>query len=688
MNRLQNETSPYLLQHADNPVDWYPWGAEALEKARREDKPVLLSIGYSACHWCHVMAHESFEDEATAAVMNRLFVNIKVDREERPDIDKIYQTAHQLITRRGGGWPLTVFLTPDGQLPFFAGTYFPNEPRYGMPAFAELLMQVAQYFETHRDEVVQQATAVVHALGSFEAGSADPAYMPDASPLAGLRAQLEGNFDADWGGFGDAPKFPHVSSLEYLLRHWRASAHGEEPDVQALFMTALTLTRMIEGGIYDQLGGGFFRYSVDREWSIPHFEKMLYDNGPLLALLAQLWQASGDDTFRRAAHETADWALREMRGPDGGFWSTLDADSEGEEGKFYAWRPDEVATALTESEYAAFGCRFGLNLPPNFEGQWHLQVRDSIENAAAAAGQINSGANALINSSREKLLNIRNQRIWPGRDEKILTSWNALMIRGMAIAGRALGRDDLIDAAVSGVQFLRTNLVDQNGGRKQLLAVRADGQARFSAYLDDHAFLIDTLLEVLQARWDTALLEFATQLADRLLSDFADEVRGGFYFTASNHEKLVHRSRTFSDDSMPSGNGVAALALGRLGHLLGEHRYLTAAERTLQAGGTLMADFPHGHASLIIALDEYLDPPEIIVIRGTRTDATEWSRTISALYAPRRLVFAIPAEETALPGALAERTATDSTVAYRCKGMQCDLPLTSREELIMAVKEA
>jgi len=688
MNRLQNETSPYLLQHADNPVDWYPWGAEALEKARQENKPVLLSIGYSACHWCHVMAHESFEDEATAEVMNRLFVNIKVDREERPDIDKIYQTAHQLITRRGGGWPLTVFLTPEGQLPFFAGTYFPNEPRYGMPAFAELLVKVAQHFETHRDEVAQQATAVVHALGSFEAGTADSERTPDSAPMTGLREQLEGSFDADWGGFGDAPKFPHVSSLEYLLRHWRASAHSEEPDVQALFMTALTLTRMIEGGIYDQLGGGFFRYSVDREWRIPHFEKMLYDNGPLLGLLAQLWQASGDDTFRRAANETADWALRDMRSPEGGFWSTLDADSEGEEGKFYAWQPDEVAALLTEQEYAALGCRFGLTATPNFEGQWHLQVRDSIENAAAAAGQINSGAIALIDSGREKLLQARNQRVWPGRDEKILTAWNALMIRGLAIAGRALNREDLVDAAVAGAHFLRTYLVAETGGKKQLLAAHTAGQARFPAYLDDHAFLVDALLEVLQARWDAELLAFAIELADRLLTDFADEERGGFYFTASDHEKLVHRSRTFSDDSMPSGNGVAALALGRLGHLLADHRYLSAAERTLQAGASLMADFPHGHASLIIALGEYLDPPEIIVIRGALSEAEEWSKTVGALYAPRRLVFAIPADEPSLPGALAERVATDSTVAYRCIGTQCDLPLKTREELVRAVKEA
>ena len=683
MNRLRTETSPYLLQHADNPVEWYPWGDDALAKARSENKPILLSIGYSACHWCHVMAHESFEDAATAEVMNRLYINIKVDREERPDIDKIYQTAHQLITRRGGGWPLTVFLTPDTQLPFFAGTYFPKEARYGMPAFTDLLVQVAQHFETHQDDVARQGQAIVHALDSLEAGAAGNAERPTRAPLDGLREQLGSNFDPDWGGFGDAPKFPHPTSLEYLLRHWRASAHSEEPDVQALYMTALTLTRMVEGGVYDQLGGGFFRYAVDRAWAIPHFEKMLYDNGPLLGLLAQLWQASGDDAFRQAATETADWVLRDMRSPEGGFWSTLDADSEGEEGRFYVWRPEEAEALLDADEYAAVATRFGLRLAANFEERWHLQVRDSIENTAAATGQINSKTVALIDSGRQKLLTARNQRVWPGRDEKILTAWNAVMIRGLATAGRALGRDDLIDAAVDAVQFIRETLW-QDG---TLLACYKDEQARFRAYLDDHAFLIDALLELLQARWDSAHLAFAVQLADTLLDDFSDEERGGFYFTGKHHETLIHRSRTFGDDSLPNGNGIAALALGRLGHLLGNERYLQAAANTLRAGQPAMADFPHGHATLITALDEFLEPPEIIVIRGA-DEALDWAAAVGAIYAPRRLVFAIPADADGLPGALQERTAGDSTVAYVCQGTQCSLPLQTQNELVAAIRES
>jgi uncharacterized protein YyaL (SSP411 family) len=684
MNRLKDETSPYLLQHADNPVDWYPWGNEALERARTEDKPILLSIGYSACHWCHVMAHESFEDSSTAEVMNRLFINIKVDREERPDLDKIYQAAHQLITRRNGGWPLTVFLTPDGQLPFFAGTYFPSAPQYGMPAFTDLLMRVAQYFTTSREELGKQAQAVVRALANMEPGAATADTQLDRTPLDSLRAQLASNFDADWGGFGGAPKFPHPTSLEYLLRHWRASAHQSEPDVEALYMCALTLTRMLDGGIYDHLGGGFFRYSVDAQWSIPHFEKMLYDNGPLLALLAQLWQASGDDRFRIATHETANWLLRDMHSPGGAFWSTLDADSEGEEGRFYVWTPAEAEELLLPQEYAAFACRFGLTQAANFEGHWHLQVRDTLDNAKLAAGKCETSTTSLLDTAREKLLTARNARVWPGRDEKILTAWNGLLIRGLAMAARALERDDLTAAAVSAVDFVRHEMLV--GGRLQ--ACHKDGRARFPAYLDDHAFLIDGILELLQTRWDSAHLQFAITLADRLLSDFEDKERGGFYFTAATHEQLAHRPRSFSDDSLPSGNAIAALTLGRLGHLLGETRYLAAAERTLRAGWTAMLDFPHGHAALITALDEYLTHPEIVVIRGDAESAHEWAASIGKVYAPRRMIFAIPADAADLPGALALRQPAASTVAYVCRGMSCSAPVTQLSQLAAVLSEA
>ena len=684
MNRLADETSPYLLQHADNPVDWYPWSQEALDKAGAENKPILLSIGYSACHWCHVMAHESFKDSSTAEVMNRLFVNIKVDREERPDIDKIYQTAHQLITHRAGGWPLTVFLTPEKQLPFFAGTYFPNEERHGMPAFSDLLMRVAQHFEANRKELNDQGVAIIKALASLEPVTAEPGALLDRRPLDGLRSQLGSNFDKDWGGFGEAPKFPHPTSLEYLLRHWRSTAHSEEPDIDALFMCALTLTRMLDGGIYDQLGGGFFRYTVDREWSIPHFEKMLYDNGPLLALLAQLWRASGDDPYRKAANETADWVIHDMQSPEGGFWSALDADSEGEEGKFYVWNPGETDEKLTGTSALAFARRFGLDKPANFGGHWHLLVRDTLESTAEAAGETTSTTVSLLDEARSRLLEVRNERIRPGRDEKILTAWNALMIRGLAIAGRALDREDLVDAAVRAVDFIRDKLV-VNG---RLLASYKDGRARFNAYLDDHAFLLDAILEILQARWNSAHMAFAIEIADRLLNDFQDKKAGGFYFTSDDHEQLVHRSRTFGDDSLPSGNAIAALALSRLGYLLGEPRYLQAAEKALQAGYTAMLDFPHGRAALITALDEYLDAPEIVVIRGNATASAEWAQGISAIFAPRRLIFAIPSDARELPGALKLREPREQTVAYVCRGTSCSMPFTSLQELAAEIREA
>ncbi|HEX2138630.1 MAG TPA: thioredoxin domain-containing protein, partial [Woeseiaceae bacterium] len=377
-NRLAHETSPYLRQHADNPVDWYPWSEEALAQAREEGKPILLSIGYSACHWCHVMAHESFEDEQTAELMNRLFVNIKVDREERPDIDKIYQTAHQLLTQRPGGWPLTMFLDPQDQRPFFGGTYFPDEPRYGMPAFRHLIARVRDYFDENRDEVREQGQRLTDVLARLSPSAAGDASLLTAKLLLDARKQLAQNFDHEFGGFGGAPKFPQPSGLERLLRHWHESTSGAEPDRDALEMVSLTLRRMAEGGLQDHLGGGFYRYSVDRYWHIPHFEKMLYDNGPLLALYAEAHLATGEAVFRQAAVECAEWLLHDMRSPEEGFYASRDADSEGEEGRFYVWTPDEVRAVLPPDEYRVFARRFGLEGEPNFEGKWHLVAREPL----------------------------------------------------------------------------------------------------------------------------------------------------------------------------------------------------------------------------------------------------------------------------------------------------------------------
>ena len=678
-NHLAEETSPYLLQHADNPVDWYPWGEAALARARSEKKPILLSIGYSACHWCHVMAHESFEDADTAALMNELFVNIKVDREERPDLDKIYQVAQQMLTHGSGGWPLTMFLTAQQQ-PFFGGTYFPKEPRYGMPAFRDLLRRVAEYYRDHGAEIAEQERQLQAALAAIVPQPATGGVLSD-SPLVQARAALERSFDGSYGGFSGAPKFPHANSIERCLRQWHAASADSEPDLKALYMASLTLTRMAEGGIYDQLGGGFARYSVDGFWMIPHFEKMLYDNGQLLSEYARAHLATGESLFARISHETADWVLRDMRSPEGAFFSSLDADSQGHEGRFYVWTPAEVQALLGAGEYAAFSRRFGLDRPANFEGEWHLHTYAPLEDVAAAINETPQTAAALIESARAKLLNARNLRIWPARDEKILTAWNALMIKGLAIAARVLKRQDLGAAASAAVDFIRHHLWREG----RLLAAYKDGRARLPAYLDDYAFLIDALLELLQTRWRSRDLEFAQELAEVLLEQFEDSESGGFFFTAREHEKLIHRSKTFGDESLPSGNGIAASSLCRLGYLLGESRYIDAAERTLKAAWAGIQEYPQAHMSLVNALEDFLSSLQILVIRGDQASAAQWAVELGALYAPARMLFAIP-NDAALPPALAAKAASRSTVAYLCTGMTCSAPMANLPDVSRALR--
>jgi uncharacterized protein YyaL (SSP411 family) len=677
-NHLADETSPYLLQHADNPVEWYPWGDAALQRAQQENKPILLSIGYSACHWCHVMAHESFEDLDTAALMNELFINIKVDREERPDLDKIYQVAQQMLTHGSGGWPLTMFLTPQQQ-PFFGGTYFPKQPRYGMPAFRDLLRRVAQYYREQGEEIAAQSQQLQAALAAM-VPQPDSGAVLDGSAMARARAALEKSFDATFGGFSGAPKFPHSTSIERCMRQWYASAETE-PDLKALYMATLTLTRMAEGGLYDQLGGGFARYSVDGAWMIPHFEKMLYDNGQLLCEYARAHLATGEALFAKVAHETADWVLRDMRSAAGSFYSSLDADSEGHEGKFYVWSRNEVQSLLTPREYSVFSARFGLDRSANFEGEWHLHTYASLDDIAGTLKESAPAVAELIESARSKLLKARNLRVWPGRDEKILCSWNALMIKGLGLASRVLGRPDLAEAAGAAVDFVRHHL--WRDGR--LLATYKDGRAHLPAYLDDYAFLADALLELLQTRWRSSDLDFARQLAEVLLEQFEDKDNGGFFFTAQDHERLIHRSKTFADESVPSGNGFAASMLTRLGFLLGETRYLDAAERTLRAAWAGIQDYPQAHMSLVNALEDFLSAQQILVIRGEASSAAHWASVLGKLYAPTRMIYAIP-NDAQLPAALAAKRPGETTVAYLCSGMTCSAPLTNLEEVARTLK--
>ncbi len=679
-NRLAGETSPYLLQHADNPVDWYPWGPEALAKAEREDKPILLSIGYSACHWCHVMAHESFEDAQTAELMNALFVNIKVDREERPDLDKIYQTALQILSRRSGGWPLTMFLTPGGRVPFFGGTYFPREPRYGMPPFREVLQRIADHWREQREAVEAQNTELLRAFDELGARATQPG-TPEPSVLDMARHQLEHGFDPAHGGFGGAPKFPHPPNLTRLLRHYAASLRLGQPDRRALQMALLTLERMAHGGIHDALGGGFCRYSVDAEWMIPHFEKMLYDNALLLPLYVEAFHIDARPLFRDIAEGIAGWVMREMQGADGGYYSALDADSEGEEGKYYAWTPDEVRALIDPADWPLFARRYGLDRPANFEHHWHLHVCVGIDALTRETGLDAEVIEQRLARARAVLFAARERRIRPGCDDKVLTSWNALMIRGMMIAARSLGRDDLCASADRALDFIAAHL--WRDGR--LLASWREGQARLPGYLDDHAFLLEALLEALQTRWRDDDLAFAIRLADTLLEHFEDRDHGGFHFTAHDHEMLIHRPKPYGDDALPSGNGVAARALTRLGHLLGESRYLDAGERVLRAAWGQIAGLPYAHNTLLDALEEYLEPPEIVVLRGDASALPAWGAVCHEDYAPARLVFAIPAGTPAagLPGAHAELTG--GVRAWVCRGTACLAPFDTREGLRAAL---
>jgi len=669
-NRLASQSSPYLQQHADNPVDWYPWGEEAFADAQRLNRPILLSIGYSTCHWCHVMAHESFEDEETAALMNSHFVSIKVDREERPDLDQIYQTAHALLTGRHGGWPLTLFLTPD-RTPFFGGTYFPPQARYGLPGFRELLAQVAGIFHEHGGEIHRQNQELLDMLAN-SLPSAPTTGELDGSPLKAARAWLERAFDATHGGFGGAPKFPKPSDLAFLLRR-----HAADNDLQALAMAQFTLRKMCEGGIHDQLGGGFYRYSVDERWAIPHFEKMLYDNGQLLAVLADAWQASGEALFREAAERTVAWLEEEMRAAEGGYYSALDADSEHHEGKFYVWTPEEVAGLLSPEEYAVIAPYYGLDSEANFEGKaWHLLVATSLEAVAGELGISHETSRQRLESARAKLLAARARRIRPACDDKQLTSWNALTAKGLAHAGRVFARNDWVALARRTVDFLRREA--WQGGR--LKASYKDGMARLDAYLDDYAFLLDALLELLQADFRRDELDFARELADALLEDFEDGEMGGFYFTSHRHEKLISRTKPGGDQALPAGNAVTVQALQRLGHLLGESRYLDAAERALRLFHAEIVADPANHASFLAALEEYLTPPHIVVLRGPAETMAEWRGALRRIHNPATLALVIPNGSGALPGCLAKPESA-AVNAWLCQSVNCLPPITNPEVL-------
>jgi uncharacterized protein len=649
-NRLAQETSPYLLQHRDNPVDWYPWGDEALTHARELDRPILLSVGYSACHWCHVMEHESFEDSETAAYMNEHFVCIKVDREERPDVDALYMEAVQAMSGHGG-WPMTVFCDPDG-VPFYGGTYFPPDEGRGMPSFRMVMEAVVDAFAGRREELRQRAAETRRRLGAI--GTVEPAReAPGAEELNLAVATLLGAADEERGGFGGAPKFPPSSALELLL------ARGVTEPVER------TLDAMMAGGIYDQVGGGFARYSVDASWLVPHFEKMLYDNAQLARAYLHGWQALGHGRYRRVCEETLDWVLREMRGPEGGFYSALDADSEGEEGRFYVWTPAEMEAVLG-TDANAIGAYYGVSEAGNFEGRNILNLAGGV--AAPAPDGLDEGRRALYEA--------RAGRVRPGLDDKRLASWNALMLAALAEAGAVLERADYIDAARACAEFLLRDLRDDDC---RLLRTYSDGRGRLNAYLEDHAFLVEALLTLYEASFEQRWFEQARTLAETMIDRFADPERGGFYSTSDDHEELIARRKEIGDHPIPSGNSAAALGLLRLEALTGERRYGELAEGVLRLFAKAAPRQPDAFAHLLRALDFQLAPiKEVALIGG---DLDELAAVVRSAHRPY-LVLAGGEAGAETPPLLADRGEVDGRpTAYVCEHFACQAPVTTAEHL-------
>ncbi len=649
-NRLAQETSPYLLQHRDNPVDWYPWGPEALARAREEDRPILLSVGYSACHWCHVMERESFEDPETATYMNEHFVNVKVDREERPDVDALYMEAVQAMSGRGG-WPMTVFCDPEG-VPFFGGTYFPPAEGHGMPSFRMVMEAVVEAFASKREELRRrspQTRARLAAIGQLEAA----AEAPDERLLEAAIEALRAGADPEQGGFGGAPKFPPALALELLL------ACGEVEIVET------TLDAMLAGGIYDQVGGGFCRYAVDAAWLIPHFEKMLYDNALLARAYLHGFQALGHERYRRVCEATLDWALREMRGPEGGFYSALDADSEGEEGRFYVWTPAQLRELLGADAPQVIEF-YGLSESGNFAGANVLHLaRGAVAPEPPRLGE-----------ARRALYEARSERVWPNLDDKRLTAWNALAIATLAEAGAALGREDYLEAARRCAEFVLGSLRDPEG---RLLRTFNHGRAHLDAYLEDHAFLLEALLALYEATFEGRWFKEAEALAETTIASFGDPERGGFYSTSDHHEALIARRKEIGDHPIPSGNSSAAMGLLRLAALSGERRYEQRAESVLRLFSGPAAQHPESFAHLLRALDFHLSATQEVALIGE--DLTSLARVVRSAYRPH-LVLAGGPEGSRAPALLQGRPRVEGRpTAYVCEHFSCQAPLTDPELL-------
>ncbi len=671
-NRLIHETSPYLLQHAHNPVDWYPWGEDALARSRQENKPIHLSIGYSACHWCHVLSDESFEDEATARLLNDNFINIKVDREERPDLDTIYMNAVQMMTGHGG-WPMTVFLTPDGR-PFYGGTYFPPVDRQGMPGFPRILIALAEAYRDRPDEIEQSANGLLGELRRLDLAppqEGDPGF----EILDHAATDLMRRLDPVDGGFGRAPKFPPSMTLSFLLRQYHRTK-----DQNLLNAAELTLEKMARGGMYDQLGGGFHRYSVDEKWLVPHFEKMLYDNALLSRIYLDAFLLTGKEFYKQIAAETLDYVRREMTDPSGGFYSSQDADSEGEEGKFFVWSPREVKALLGEEDGRLFCRYFDASEFGNFEGHSILHVEEDASVIAKLMGVATERLHEAVARGKRILFEARKTRIKPHRDEKMLTAWNGLMLRSFAEAARVLDRDDYLDVAIHNANFLLTAL-RQDG---KLLRTHKSGESKLNAYHEDYAYLIDGLMALYEATFDARWFDEAVALAETMIAQFWDDEASGFFFTAADHETLITRTKDYYDNAIPAGNSVAAHVLIRLTLLTGDDRYRRLAERVLKLMAASMMRAPSAFGHLLCALDLHLASPYEIAIIGKREadDARGLIRAAFNRFLPNKVVaLAEPGRAGTIKLLEAREPVGGKATAYVCRNFYCEAPVTDAAEL-------
>ncbi|MCI0868434.1 MAG: thioredoxin domain-containing protein [Chloroflexi bacterium] len=693
-NRLINETSPYLLQHANNPVDWYPWGQEALDRAKAEDLPILLSVGYSACHWCHVMERESFENPEIAAIMNERFVSIKVDREERPDIDSIYMSAVQAMTGHGG-WPMTVFLTPDGK-PFYGGTYFPPDDRGGTAAFPKVLTALSEAYRNDRENVVKTTEQLIERMelmGSANAGNSSP-LTEDVLHQAFRR--IAGDFDDRHGGVGIQPKFPQPMTYEFLLRY-----HLRTQNAEALDMVELTLERMANGGIYDQIGGGFHRYSTDTYWLVPHFEKMLYDNALLVQLYLHAYQVTGKPMYRRIVEETLAYVTREMTSPEGGFYSAQDADSEGVEGKFFVWLPREIQDILGDDDADVVGRYYGVTPHGNFEGRNILHVALDAATLAADEGLTADEFSRLIDRAKQKLLDVRSRRVAPQRDDKVLTSWNGMMLRAFAEAGAILGRPDYVKVAEQNAKFLLDSMVKDGrvlrtykATTDETGATGALGEAKLNGYLEDYAFLIDGLLALHEASFGQRWLAEAIRLGHHMVDLFWDDATGLFYDTGRDHETLVVRPRDFSDNALPSGSSMASGVLLRLSVITGELGFREKAEAGLRSVRDVMTSYPTGSGHWLGDLDFLLSSPKEVVVVGPRWDEKTEAlfREVYRHHMPNRVFLGVDPSasgesDTDIPLLQDRVTLGGQPTAYVCENYVCNLPVTDPKELAKQLAE-